>query len=327
MNSPTELAPVIIFGATGVGKTQFLETLSRFWQERKLSSKIEVIVADSRQVYKHMPIVTAQASRALCEKIPHHLVETLDCHETYTVADFYSQASELVLEIKKRGNIPIIIGGTPYYLYHFWKGLPKTPKVPQELRDAVRRDYEAQGLDVLYQELQRRDSKYAKHIAAQDTQRILRAVEILRYSDTPLHVFKKEQSREHHSVFIGLGRERAVLYKRINERIDAMYKKGLFAEVKALWEQGLSSRHNAFFTIGIREILETAEIPEHWKRHESVGAKLKEAVLCAIKQNSRRYAKRQLTFFRKFNTIQWYNLDEPGSEQRICELIYNYYAQ
>ncbi len=311
----------LVFGATAVGKTRFLETLLSCWKNLS-SSTVEVIVADSRQVYQDMPIVTAQAPDQLRKNITHHLVETLHFRDPYTVGDFCDQAAKLVKEIQQRGNHALIVGGSAYYLHHFWKGAPTTPKVPPDLRKKILEEYQERGLDAMYEDLRQRDADYAEKISAHDKQRILRAQEIIRYSGKKIHSFTPKKEKSPYKVLpIGLKRERATLYHRINARVDEMMQKGLVSEVQSLWKQGLNDQMNAFHTIGIQELLQDSAVQETWKRGEKLGSLKLAELTSLIKRNTRRYAKRQESFFTRFQDITWYDLGREEEEQRLVRWV------
>ena len=348
------IAPLIIFGATGVGKTTLLNSLYSYWSTNNhFSSHVsafEVIVADSRQVYKNMPISTAQADTTLRTKVRHHLAETLDYFVPYTVGSFITQANAIIEKIYARNNIPIIMGGTAYYMYNLYKGIPTTPVVPQNIRSTVARDYTLYGIEYLYKKLCTYDPVYAKRISPYDTQRILRATEIHQYTKKPLSFFNETTAYNTHlqnSLCIGMDRNRNTLYGNIDKRVDTMYEQGLFYEVYSLWQHGLNNTHNSFYTIGIQEILENTTIVQAWnsistllKKEKDlqrlctslIDTETKETVLASIKKNTRNYAKRQLTFFRKLeklihesgNNVIWFNLDNADEEKKILRHIHSF---
>ncbi len=283
---------------------------------------MEVIVADSRQVYQDMPIVTAQAPDQLRKNIIHHLVETLHFRDPYTVGDFCDQATKLVKEIQQRGNRALIVGGSAYYLHHFWKGSPTTPKVPSDVRKKIFEEYQERGLDAMYEDLRKRDADYAEKISAHDTQRILRAQEIVRYSGKKIHSFTLKKEKTPYTLLpIGLRRERSTLYHRINGRVDEMIQKGLVLEVQNLWKQGLNDQMNAFHTIGIQELLQDRAVQETWKRGEELGSSKCTELASLIKRNTRRYAKRQESFFTRFQDITWYDLHKEEEEERLVRRV------
>ena len=348
------IPPIIIFGATGVGKTTFLNTLYSYWTTKHTHSHVpsfEVIVADSRQVYKDMPISTAQTHSTIRKKIPHHLAETLDCFAPYTVGTFVTQTNTIIEQIYAHNNIPIITGGTAYYMYNLYKGIPTTPIIPHSIRSAIMEEHALYGTPYLYKKLSSLDPVYAQRISSHDTQRIVRAIEIYQYTKKPLSTFSDIPTYNpylQHSLCIGLTRNRDALYNNINRRVHTMHKEGLLYEAYTLWQRGLNNTHNAFYTIGIQEILENTDIIKHWStlhasNHTketnnqtssiySIDSHIIDTVLTTIQKNTRHYAKRQLTFFRKLeaciqnsgNNVMWFDLEKHNSEKTICETITNF---
>ncbi len=294
---------VLLFGPTAVGKTALLETLH--------DQPIELVSADSRQVYRGFEISTAYPSVHMRARIPHHLIDMLHFAQPYTVATFVKAARNCIAEIRSRGKIPIVSGGTAYYLYHLCCGLPQTPPSHAALRADLLAQADTQGLANLYARLYALDPEYAQSIAATDKLRIVRALEIIETTGKKLAEFKPNKHMTNKAyVALGLMRERQALNERIAQRIDAMYARGLTSEVYALYQQGLRLSHNAARTIGVQEFLQNCEVTKLWDAgtselpHTLWQETLRPRILC----NTRHYAKRQTTFFKRFQTVQWITL-------------------
>ncbi|MFQ3621492.1 MAG: tRNA (adenosine(37)-N6)-dimethylallyltransferase MiaA [Spirochaetales bacterium] len=285
---------LLIFGPTGVGKTELISRLFK--------GIGEVISADSLQAYRGLDIGTAKPEPSLCKVIPHHLINILDPKEQYTVGDFVKRADECILEILKRKHLPIISGGTAYYFRHFLFGLPETPKASLDLRERLEARVEIEGLESLYKELLRLDPASAKRISNRDAYRIVRALEVYYTSGKPLSSFPlpKEPRKDRSYILIGLYREREDLYRRINHRVNTMFQAGLAQEVAQLLSQGYTEKDPGLKGIGYREFF----LLKKW------GCLTIKNVKELIQTHTRQYAKRQLTFFRSFPGVKWVHPDQ-----------------
>ncbi len=275
---------VILFGPTGVGKTDLVARL--------FEGKGEIISVDSMQVYRGMDIGTAKPPRELRARIPHHLIDIKNPDEQYSVGEFVRAADSLVTDILSRGKLPILSGGTAFYFKHFLFGLPTAPAADPVIRSSLREELAAYGLTDLYEKLLRIDPEAGERIHAGDTYRILRALEIHRMTGKPPSSFlgpTPAAPRAGCRFFTaGLDRNRAELYARIDSRVDRMFNDGLAAEVAGLAEAGYGERAPGMQAIGYREFFIAAR----------AGCATLRDIRDMIKRNSRRYAKRQLTFFR-----------------------------
>ena len=284
---------VLIFGPTAAEKTELIV--------RVFKNDYEIINADSMQVYKYMDIGTAKPSGEIRSLIPHHLIDILEPSEQFNAGRFVKSADSLVPEIIKRGRIPVISGGTAFYLKTFMYGLPETPEGDPGIRKILHDILRKRGIGYLYDRLKRVDPETAGRITSGDSYRIIRALEGNRKRGKPLSGYASSNKKRnlYAFLFIGLTRERTELYESINRRVDEMFEKGLKDEISGLLEMGYNRDDPGMRGIGYREFLSMQQ-----------GCFTLQAVKEAIKRNSRRYAKRQITFLRKWKTIKWFYPDE-----------------
>ncbi len=260
-------------------------------------TRFEVISADSMQVYRGMDIGTAKPEPELLKRIPHHLIDICDPSEQFHLGSFMDLADAAARDISSRGRIPVLSGGTAYYFKHFLLGLPKAPPSDPEIRRRLEEELERLGSATLHKRLERLDPPSAARIDPNDTYRVLRALEVEATSGRPLSDFRlPREPRTGLTVkVIGLERPRDELYNRINRRVERMFSQGLRQEVESLKERGYLPGDPGMRAIGYREFFSA------WERDEDDD----DAVRAAIQQNSRRYAKRQLTFFRSLPGAEW----------------------
>lgn len=260
-------------------------------------ARYEVISADSMQVYRGMDIGTAKPEPELLERIPHHLIDICDPGEQFHLGRFLELAEAAARAILSRGKVPLLSGGTAYYFKHFLFGLPEAPPSDPDIRRQLEEELKVQGSAALHERLESLDPLSAEKINPHDSYRILRALEVQRSSGRPLSEFKLPQAPRPglRAKIIGLDRPRDELYRRINRRVETMFRQGLREEVEALRERGFTAKDPGMRAIGYREFFDA------WERGNEDDA----AVQAAIQQNSRRYAKRQLTFFRSLPGVEW----------------------
>ena len=295
---------VMIFGPTAVGKTALL--LSDIFR------KSEIINADSMQVYRGMEIGTAKPEAEFLQKIKHHLIDILYPSQQFHAGDFVRMADELVPQIYSRGRIPVICGGTGFYFRNFIYGLPEAPQAVPEVRDRLQRELADEGPAVLYDRLKQADPVSARRINVNDIYRILRALEVYESSGMPLSSYSiPDRPRDDYSfLIIGLRRPRQELYERIDQRVEQMFRKGLEAEFRKLTDSGYGPDDPGMRGIGYREFFTADE----------KGLSTEELIEL-IRRNSRRYAKRQITYFRQLQPISWH---EPDDEDSITDEIRNF---
>lgn len=293
---------IFLFGPTAVGKTQLLSDF--------FSGTGEVVNADSVQVYRHLDIGSAKATKDITDRIPHHLIDILDPWENYNVADFIRLADEACSGIWDRERIPVISGGTAFYFKHFLYGLSDAPQSDPEIRSTVALFIKDQGLDKAYDYLRIVDPVSADRINKNDSYRISRAIEVFRQTGKPLSSFAlpTEPRNDMRILSIGLVRDKETLKKRIRLRVDIMFQEGMVDEIRKLLKMGANPTWQSMQGIGYREFLDKvyAGSPEESLRRlealtEDDIAELKES----ITMNSVHYAKRQMTFFRSFSDVHW----------------------
>lgn len=294
---------IVIFGPTAVGKTVFVEKLfSRL-------GNLEIINADSLQVYRHLNIGTAKPPGRLRERIPHHLIDIIEPTCQFNAGQFVHRAEELIPEIHLRNHTPVLCGGTAYYLRSFITGLPDAPPGNTEIRQQLKEELKQKGLEALLEELQRVDPVSRARLQEKDTYRIIRALEVYRCSGSPLSSFTNptEPRGDYTFLLIGLHRDRAQLYHRIEERVEGMFREGLVGEVRALLDRGLDFEDPGMRGIGYREFFDLRK-----------GCATLSAVKDLIQRNSRRYAKRQITFFKSLPQVYW---EDPEAVDTSAAMI------
>jgi len=288
----------VLFGPTASGKTGALFRL--FGSGGLCSRKAEVVSADSMQVYRGMNIGTAKPSAPEMARLPHHLVDIRDPGEQFNAGDFVHLAVNAIDEIAGRGVLPVVCGGTGFYLRNLVLGLPETPPSDAAIRAALKAELREKGVAALVDELARFDPVSAEKIHANDEYRLLRALEVLRLSGKPLSAFGVSGSNNdnyinsrYRFVAVGIFRPRDELYRRIDERCAAMFSQGLPDEVRGLYEAGYTPRDPGLRAIGYREFFVEDEPESGVYRLSRDLSGVRELVA----RNCRRYAKRQATFF------------------------------
>jgi tRNA dimethylallyltransferase len=264
----------------------------------------EIVNADALQVYRGFDIGTAKPSLADRERVPHHLIDILDPHETYSAGEFARLAHEAIADIQGRGRVPVVVGGSGLYLRALFEGISPVPPGDPEMRSTLRERLEAEGLPALREELLRLDPETAARLAPGDTQRILRALEVALVSGRPLSSWIAEQpfgTQRIACVRVGLTLPRGILYDRIAGRVARMVEAGWRDEVAGLLRRGLSSSLPAFQAIGYRSLV----------RHlEGEGDGSLDETVAEIVRETRRFAKRQETWFRKEPDVTWFSAQD-----------------
>ena len=312
MNSlQPEIPVLVIFGTTASGKTSLagqlfskaitLKGKSLFPELRGMA---EIISADSMQVYRGMDIGTAKPSKDFISSLPHHLIDICNPCEQFSAGDFVRLADEKCIEIFNRGKLPVVLGGTAFYIKHFLYGLPVTPESKPEVRLRFKNRALVEGVSVLYAELCEKDPYSAKVIHPHDEYRIIRALEVLEISGLP----RSEHSVSHtlrpgFKFFpIALDRPRKEIFERIDSRVEDMFNEGLLEEWGKLCSLGFSEKDPGMQAIGYREFFLT----------NPPGSDL-EFIKKRIQHNSKKYAKRQETFIKSLPHIQHFGADDLSS--------------
>jgi tRNA dimethylallyltransferase len=305
---------IVISGPTAVGKSK----LALFIAEMLGG---EIVSADSMQVYRGMDIGTAKPTLQERARVPHHLVDIREVTQSFSVMDFYQEAMGACQDILRREKVPIVVGGTGFYLHAFLYGPPLGPASIPEVRKHLQQLMETLGCEALYERLQMLDPEYAKTITEHDQHKIIRALEIITISKETVSSFassKKKSLMEFdcRCWFLYMPREKA--YQKVEERAEEMVAMGFIEEVRALQEKGLEKNSSASRAIGYRQALDFLKSPQ---REEDF-----QFFLDSFKKESRHYVKRQFTWFKKESLFRWMDLAELGME-RICEFILQDYEQ
>ena len=318
----TDPIPVLVlFGPTASGKTGILQEL--FNSPKDISSIIqaEVISADSMQVYRGMNIGTAKPSAEERECLPHHLIDIRDPSQQFNAGDFVRLADEACLEITSRGKLPVVSGGTGFYLKNFILGLSEAPPSCADIRALLKQELSDKGAAALMKELETCDPVSAGRIHINDEYRLLRALEVYRSCGQPLSSFEisgTEKRSDFRFIIIGLSRPREELYSRINLRCAQMFKQGLPDEVQSLFNAGYTPNDPGLRAIGYREFFtEDPDEPGKWRLSKDM-----DGVQALIAQNSRRYAKRQITFFAGIPEVKWVECEKEENIVRGFSRIF-----
>jgi tRNA dimethylallyltransferase len=305
---------LVLFGPTASGKT---EILGRLAAGRGPWKGIEVVSADSMQVYRGMDIGTAKPTREEQQRIPHHLIDIRNPNEQFSVGDFVRLADECCAAIAGRHALPAVSGGTGFYLKNFILGLPEAPPSDHTIRAALKGELCSHGAAALMEELARVDPVSAGRIHLNDEYRLLRALEVFRLAGRPLSSYaqtgKADREGRYRFLIIGLEWERQELYRRIDQRCAAMFRAGLPEEVARLAALGYGPQDPGLKAIGYREFF----VEEAPGLSRVVDDRAGVETLAA--RNSRRYAKRQVTFFASIPGVHWIKL--PGSGEDPAERI------
>jgi len=290
---------VIITGPTAVGKTRVAIELAKYF-------KTEIISADSRQCYKELSIGVARPSAEELQQVKHHFIATHSIHQEVTAADFETYALDAAGNLFQKHDVVIMVGGTGLYIKAFCEGLDAIPEVPSTIRSAIISNYEAKGIDWLTTQLLEKDPAFAQSGEMKNPQRMMRALEVKESTGISILQFQKgtKAQRDFNIIKIGLELPRAQLITRINARVDEMVNQGLLQEVHSLLPY---KNLNALQTVGYRELFEYLE-----------GTLSLDAAIERIKINTRQYAKRQMTWFKKDPDLRWVHpVDMEGILVRV----------
>ena len=286
---------ISIVGPTAIGKTSTGIALAKHYQT-------EIISADSRQFFKEMEIGTAVPSKEELAAAKHHFIQHISVEEEYSVGDFETEAIEKLNELFKQHNQVLMVGGSGLYVKAVLEGLDHFPKVEASVREQLNLQLEEDGIEKLQQQLKELDPVYAEKVDLENPHRVIRALEICIGSGKPYSSFLNNSSAERNfnPIKIGLTAPRELIYERIEKRVDLMIEQGLLDEVKRVYEK---RDLNALNTVGYKEIFQFFN-----------GNWTLDFAIAEIKKNTRRFAKRQLTWFRKDEEIEWFNYDVKPQE-------------
>lgn len=297
---------IALAGPTAVGKTKFAIKLADEFDG-------EIVSCDSMQLYKYMDIGSAKPTPEEMEQARHHLVDMIDPREEFSVAEYQRLAKQAISDIFSRGKLPVISGGTGLYLNSLlydmdFSAAPQDQAYRQELAEIA----EKQGDDVLHSMLAEQDPQAAAAIHPNNRKKVIRALERLREGEGRVRPFSsiKNETKDYDVLLIGLTRERAELYDRINRRVDILVEQGLFDEVEKLRDMGLTAENISMKGIGYKEILDFFS-----------GKYTRDEAIDTIKKNTRHYAKKQLTWFRRYDKMNWYNISEFDNDDNAAGVI------
>jgi len=294
---------IVICGPTGIGKTSVgIELAERFGGE--------IISADSMQIYRYMDIGTAKPTTDELKRIPHHMIDIVDPDEDFDAVRFAKLARGKVMQLHRRGVRPFVVGGTGLYIKAFLQGLFQAHPVDPAIRERLKKEAAENGAGSLYDRLRQVDPETAERLHPNDTYRIIRALETIESSGRSIsehHQDHRFEDEPFNALKIGLQMDRTALYDRIDQRVDIMIEAGLVDEVKKLLGQGYSADLKSMQSIGYRQVVDFIEGRLSW-----------DECVRTLKRDTRRFAKRQFTWFGADRQIQWY---EPDRLNDLVELV------
>ena len=285
---------IVIIGPTAIGKTALSIALAKHFQ-------CEIISCDSRQFFKEMKIGTAVPSDSELSQAKHHFIQNKSIFDNYTVGDFEKEAISKLDELFLTKDYAILVGGSGLYVDALLKGLDHFPEIKKSVRDEILKDYDQLGIDYLQQKLKTLDPNYNQYLSTenpqtlQNPQRMMRFVEVCIGSGKPYSSFlnKDKNSRNFTPIIIGLEADRKIIYDRINQRVDIMINEGLLSEAEKLHP---NKTLNALQTVGYRELF------QYFDNEIDLAFAIEE-----IKKNTRRFSKRQMTWFKKTENVTWFD--------------------
>jgi len=290
---------IVVLGPTGVGKSDVSLQLAQYYNT-------EIISADSRQIYRELCIGTAVPAPEDLKIIPHHLIQTRSVLDYYNVSEYETEALNCIQNLFKTKTPLILTGGSMMYVDTICKGIDDIPTVDPEIRNQVIEWYQENGIEALRQKLSEVDPDYYAIVDLNNPKRMLHAVEVHQMTGKPISSFRRNTIKERpfKIIKIGINQDREKLYDRINRRVDRMMEAGLLEEVKSVYEY---RNLNSLNTVGYKELFPYLE-----------GEYSLEEAVDLIKRSSRKYARKQLTWFRRDAEINWF---EPEQVQEIIEFI------
>ena len=297
MNKKNHL--IVIAGPTAVGKTALSIRIAQYFDT-------EIISADSRQFYRELHIGTAKPNADELSQAKHHFINSHSIKTYYNVGQYGQDAFQVLNRVYQQKNKALLVGGSGLFIKAVCEGLDQMPEVDLQIRDQLTQTWQTQGLEILLEELKELDPEYYQQVDQANPHRVIRALEVCRSSGLAYSSFRQNtpKSRNFNCIKIGLERPRSELYERIELRMDLMLEAGLIEEVKALQAY---AQHNALQTVGYQEVF--SYLNQEYDYEEMVRL---------LKRNSRRYAKRQFTWFKKDQEMAWFH---PEQEQDILKYI------
>ncbi len=296
---------ILIVGPTCSGKTRVSIDLAK-----RISS--EIISADSRQIYKHLNIGTAKPNASELASVNHHLIDFLEPEQDYNVSRFENDSLRIINEILSKGKIPVVAGGSGLYIHALVDGIFNEVDTDEEFRLELKEKREKFGNRYLYDELEKIDPVSASKMLPQNWKRVMRSLEVIHLTGKPIWQLQSDYKRETDLQFVqfGLDWPRAALYQNINSRVDRMIDNGLVEETRNILNSGVSRNANSLNTVGYKEIISYLENEIKLDRASEL-----------IKRNTRHYAKRQMTWFRKDSRIRWISIESKEDLLNVPEII------
>lgn len=299
MKNSRKTSLIVIAGPTAVGKTDLSIRAAKHF-------KTEIISADSRQIFKEMSIGTAKPLAHEMSGVKHHFIDSHSIFENYNAGKFEVDAIDLINELSEKYQILVMTGGSGLYVKAVCEGFDAIPEGENKIRNELNNEFSVNGIESLLAELKVKDPEYFLIIDKSNRQRVIRALEVIRSTGHPFSSYRKQffVPRQFNVIKIGIERPREELYDRINKRVDLMLQNGLLEEVKSLYSK---RSLNALQTVGYQEFFDFLE-----------GKITLDEAIELVKRNSRRFAKRQLTWFKRDPEMQWFNAD---ADEEILEYI------
>ena len=278
---------IVIGGPTAIGKTTLAIKIAKLFET-------EIISADSRQFYREMDIGTAKPSPEELRQVKHHFINSHSIHKPINAGEYEREAEELLAILFRKQNVVVAVGGSGLYIKALSSGLDQMPDIPTEIREDLNKSFDENGIQPLLAELEKNDPEYFSRVDINNPRRVIRALEVIRVSNETYTKWrnKSNKARNYNIIMIGLEMERELLYERIEKRIDIMLQNGLVNEVKDLINYRDSP---ALQTVGYTEVI--GHIMEKYDMEECIRL---------LKRNTRRYAKRQMTWFKNQEDLIWF---------------------
>jgi tRNA dimethylallyltransferase len=300
---------IFLVGPTAVGKTDLSLCLSQ-----KLP--VEIVSADSRQIYQYLDIGTAKPSKDILRRLPHHFVSLLKPDEYYSAGQFGVDSRKVIDQIFSRGKLPLVVGGSGLYLKALLEGFFIGNQINLKIRQSLQHRLLREGSKALYQDLLRVDQKSADKIHPHNSSRILRALEIYLATGESLSDLQKTTipAPDFIPLKFGIVKERVLLYHDIEQRVDGMFQQGLLKEVANILDMGYEKNLNSLNTVGYKEVIQFLN-----------GEIDYDNCVRLIKLNSRHYAKRQLTWFRSDKDIEWHQIEDKGDLAVVADAMIKKY--
>lgn len=296
---------LVLLGPTGVGKTELSVSLAEYWN-------CPIISADSRQLYKGLSIGTAAPTESQLSRVDHYMVGTLDITEYYSASEFERDSLRIISELHQKNDTLIVTGGSMMYIDALCKGIDEVPTIDENLRKELYDRYEKEGLEPIRSQLKILDPIFYDQVDLKNYKRVIHALEVCLMSGRPYSSFRTNTKKERpfEIIKIGLARNREELYQRINARVDKMMEEGLLAEAEKYYPFRM---HNSLNTVGYKELFKYLD-----------GEWTLDFAIEKIKQNSRIYSRKQMTWFKRDDDIHWINLSDVTQDvvfQQVLEKV------